>query len=536
MGATSNASSANATSRGIHGGFLHSCELYAHRPAIELPDTMLTYDELRNRAMSLAASLQRATPSGGPPLTAVFAYRSPTAYVGVLAALLAGHGYVPLNRSFPPDRTRTMLLSSGCRSLIVDAQSEPQLEHILDLLEEPLLIILPERTDASILQSRWPNHTILGAGDLGPVATWQEKPVSPDSIAYLLFTSGSTGLPKGVMVTHRNVTHFVDFMAERYGITEQDRFSQTFDMTFDLSAFDMFIAWERGACVCCPSRKTLINPAKFIQSSKLTVWFSVPSVGIFMKRLGALKTGQFPTLRWSLFCGEPLPAEIAKSWSLAAPNSIVENLYGPTELTIACCLYRWQQGKSQEECLGGVVPIGDPFPGMDVLIVDEELREVASGRDGELLMAGPQVTLGYWRDPEKTAAAFVVPPGKNQTYYRTGDRVCRPNESGPMCYLGRVDHQIKVQGHRVELGEVESLLRQEAGVEVAVAVGWPVTASGAEGIEAFLMGNKLEPQTIREKLKSKLPSYAVPRRIHLLSEFPLNPNGKIDRRRLNNLL
>src|SRR5260370_14782544 len=186
MGATSKVLSPNATSRSIHGGFLRSCELYAHRPAVELPGAILTYDELRNRAMSLAASLQRATPSGGPPLTAVFAYRSPTAYVGVLAALLAGHGYVPLNRSFPPDRTRTMLLSSGCRSLIVDAQSEPQLEHILDLLGEPLLIILPERTEASILQSRWPNHTILGVGDLEPAATWQEKPVSPDSIAYLL--------------------------------------------------------------------------------------------------------------------------------------------------------------------------------------------------------------------------------------------------------------------------------------------------------------------------------------------------------------
>src|SRR5882724_4757250 len=198
-----------------------------------------------------------------------------------------------------------------------------------------------------------------------------------------------------------------------------------------------------------------------------------------MKRLGALKAGEFPTLRWSLFCGEPLPAEIAESWSLAAPNSVVENLYGPTELTIACCHYRWRRGKSEEECLRGVVPIGDPFPGMDVLVVDEELTEVPPGKDGELLMTGPQLTLGYWQDPEKTATAFVVPPEKKQTYYRTGDRVRRPNEAGPMCYLGRLDHQIKIRGYRVELGEVESLLRQEAGGEVAVAIGWPVTASGA---------------------------------------------------------
>ncbi len=536
MGTASKSSGAKASSHGIHGGFLRSAELYAHRPALEVPGTILTYDELRSRAMSLAASLRRATPSGGSPLTAVFAHRSATAYAGVLASLLAGHGYVPLNRTFPPERTRTMLLRSGCRSLIIDAESEPQLEAVLDLSEESLLILLPERTELSSLRSRWPQHTILGASDLEPAGNFEEKPVLPDSIAYLLFTSGSTGIPKGVMVAHRNVAHFVSLMTDRYCISEHDRFSQTFDMTFDLSAFDMFVAWERGACVCCPSDKTLINPAKFIQDAKLTVWFSVPSVGVFMKRLGALKAGEFPTLRWSLFCGEPLPAEIAESWSLAAPNSVVENLYGPTELTIACCHYRWRRGKSEEECLRGVVPIGDPFPGMDVLVVDEELTEVPPGKDGELLMTGPQLTLGYWQDPEKTATAFVVPPEKKQTYYRTGDRVRRPNEAGPMCYLGRLDHQIKIRGYRVELGEVESLLRQEAGVEVAVAIGWPVTASGAGGIEAFVMGNKLEPQTILKRLKRKLPAYAVPRRIHLLSDLPLNPNGKIDRGKLAKLL
>jgi len=536
METTGKVTATRQTTCGIHGGFLRSCDLYPHRPAVEVSGTILTYQELGDRAMSLAASLQRATPAGGPPLTAVFAYRSATAYAAVLASLLAGHGYVPLNVTFPLERTRTMLLRSGCRSVIVDAESEPQLEYFLGTWDEPLLLLLPERTDVSYLRSRWPMHTVLGANQLDCSKAWQRRAVSEDSIAYLLFTSGSTGIPKGVMVSHLNVTHFVSFMADRYGITEHDRFSQTFDMTFDLSAFDMFVAWERGACVCCPSQRTLINPAKFIRDSRLTVWFAVPTVGVFMKRLGALKPNQFPTLRWSLFCGEPLPAEIAELWSLAAPNSTVENLYGPTELTIACCLYRWESGKSKQEFVRGVVPIGDPFPGLQALVADEQLNEVSAGSGGELLMAGPQVTLGYWRDPEKTAAGFVVPPGKSQTYYRTGDRVRRPVGKGPMCYLGRVDYQVKIQGHRVELGEVESLLRQEHGVEVAVAVGWPLSTSGVEGIEVFLMGNELEPQAIRERLKRKLPSYAVPRHIHILSELPLNANGKIDRRQLIILL
>jgi amino acid adenylation domain-containing protein len=530
MGTASRMSSANATSRAIHSGFLRSCEMHAHRYAVELPGTVLTYDELRNRAMSLAALLQRATPSGGPPLTAVFAHRSTSAYAGALAALLAGRGYVPLNHTFPPERTRAMLLRSGCRSIIVDAESEPQLAHILNELEGPLLIILPERTDVSLPRSRWAKHVIFGAGDLEPVGSLKVMPVSPDSIACLLFTSDRTGIPKGVMVARRNLAHFIQFMTDRYAITEHDRVSQSFDLT--CSAFDMFIAWERGACVCCPSQKTLINPAKFIQSSKLTVWFSVPSVAVFMKRLGALKVNQFPTLRWSLFCGEPLPAEIAEFWSLAAPNSVVENLYGPTEMTIACCLYRWRNENSKEECHQGLVPIGNPFPDMEALIVDEELREVSSQSDGELLMAGNQVTLGYWKDSEQTTAAFVIPPGKRQTYYRTGDRVCRAGEDGPICYLGRVDQQININGHRVELGEVESLLGQEAGVEAAVAVGWPITASGAEGIEAFLIGNNLELPAIRERLKTKLPSFAVPRRLHVLSELPLDSKRKMDRKQL----
>ena len=513
-------------------GFLRSSELHPERPAVEVAGTTLTYRGLRERAMSLAASVRQATPAGGPPLTGVFAYRSTTAYAGVLGTLLAGHGYVPLNRTFPPDRTRTMLKRSGCRSIIVDSGSEPQLDQVLQGIDDQLLVLLPDQPEVNSLAMRWPTHTFCGARDLELPGAWKESPVSEDSIAYLLFTSGSTGIPKGVMVAHRNVACFVAAMVSRYGITEQDRFSQTFDMTFDLSAFDMFLAWERGACICCPSQKTMINPGRFIQDSRLTVWFSVPSVGVLMKRLGMLKPGQYPTLRWSLFCGEPLPVEIAEAWAQAAPNSVVENLYGPTELTIACALYRWNPGTSPPECDRGLVPIGHPYPGMEALVIDENGREVALGQEGELLMTGPQVSLGYWQDPEKTAAAFFVPPGKNQTYYRTGDRVRRATEDGLMVYRGRVDHQIKVQGHRVELGEVEALLRQEAGVEVAVAVGWPLTASGSGAIEAFLVRGQVDTEGLRERLKTKLPVYAVPRKIHVIDTWPLNANGKIDRREL----
>lgn len=520
----------------VYSGFLCSSEKFPNRPALEVGGSSLAYWELRQKAASIAATLQRRTPTGGSSLTAVFASRSVTAFAGVLASLFRGHGYVPLNRTFPPDRTRTMLTRARCRAVIVDSESEKQLDEVLARIAERLLILLPERENVKEMARRWPNHTFLGSQDLEPPSAWEPEAVSSDSIAYLLFTSGSTGLPKGVMVAHRNVTHFVDFVANRYGITEEDRFSQTFDMTFDLSAFDMFVAWERGACVCCPSQKTLINLGKFIQHARLTIWFSVPSTAAFMKRLGMLKPHRYPSLRWSLFCGEALPREIAEAWAKAAPLSTVENLYGPTELTIACTLYQCNSRTSPEECRLGVVPIGQPFPGMDAIVVDENLSQVPEGGEGELLMTGPQLSLGYWEDPEKTAAAFVIPPGKDKVYYRTGDRVGKPFGTGPMHYLGRKDHQIKVLGHRVELGEVEAVLRQESGVEQAVAVGWPITPSGAGGIIAFLADRTVDSEAMRARLKTRLPGYAVPREIYVLPEFPLNPNGKVDRKALFKIL
>jgi non-ribosomal peptide synthetase component F len=331
------------------------------------------------------------------------------------------------------------------------------------------------------------------------------------------------------MVSHQNVTSFLDYMVDRCEITDQDRLSQMFDMTFDLSVFDMFAAWERGACVCCPSEKMLINPGSFINDARLTIWFSVPSTAVFMKRLGALKSGTYPNLRVSMFCGEALPVEVAKAWADAAPNSIVENIYGPTELTIACTYYRWDSVRTPSETEYGVVPIGQPFPGMVPMVVDESLTEVKPSEDGELLMTGPQLSLGYWNDPARTAAAFVTPPGRSVVYYRTGDRVRRPIGNGPMLYLGRVDNQIKILGHRVELGEIEAVVREVSGVDGVVALGWPKNPGGASGVEVFLQTEGPTRPELKERVAKRLPAYMAPRRYHCLGQFPLNTNGKYDR-------
>jgi acyl-coenzyme A synthetase/AMP-(fatty) acid ligase len=244
----------------------------------------------------------------------------------------------------------------------------------------------------------------------------------------------------------------------------------------------------------------------------------------------------YPGLRLSLFCGEALPLETARQWALAAPNSVIENIYGPTELTIACTAYRWDNAKSPNECEQGVVPIGQPLDGMEALIVDEQLREVEDGRDGELLMTGPQLSLGYWQDKEKTRQAFVHVTGKNGTYYRTGDRVRRPALDKPLVYLGRLDNQIKVLGHRVELAEVEAAVRQVSGLEGVVALGWPTTERGADGIGVFLETDSFDANALVSQLKGKLPVYMLPRNILVLRRFPLNANGKYDRKALRLIL
>jgi amino acid adenylation domain-containing protein len=517
-------------------GLIESCERFPKRPAIDV-GREVTYQELAERAKRISATIQQGGADGAVPLTAVFAYRSETAYAAVLGALMAGHGYVPLNRTFPVDRTRQMLERSMCRSIVVDAGSEPQLEALLAGIETSLLLICPDRSDVSQLAAKFPAHRIVGANDLVNAAAWRAVNVVPDSIAYLLFTSGSTGQPKGVMVSHANVLHYVDYVTKRYGFSSSDRMSQTFDLTFDLSAHDMFVAWHNGACLCCPTQKQLIKPGAFVNDARLTTWFSVPSTAVFMRRFGVLKPGMYPQLRLSLFCGEALPVEIVRQWTLAAPNSIIENIYGPTELTIACTAYRWDETSSPGDCEQGVVPIGEPFDDMEALIVDEELREMETGAAGELLMTGPQLCLGYWHDEEKTRRAFVALSDKSGAYYyRTGDRVRRSGPGKPLLYLGRLDNQIKVLGHRVELGEVESAVREASGLDGVVALGWPMTASGADGIEVFVQSNDFDTKELLEKLRTRLPLYMVPRNIRLVPRFPLNANGKYDRKALQTIL
>ena len=501
------------SSLSLQSGFLRSAAQHPDRPCLRWAGGELTYAEMAGRAGGIAAAI------GDCPRVAILADRTPAAFAGVLGTLVAGAAYVPLNLAFPAARNRAILERSGATAVIADEAGVAALPEILSGLSSP--------------------PSIVAGGDVAPAPldpTGRAVTTAPETLAYLMFTSGSTGVPKGVAVSHGNVRAFVDRMMRRYELTPGDCMSQMFDLTFDLSVFDQFMTWEAGALLVCPSRADLVNPAGFIQANELTTWFSVPSAAMFMRRLGGLAPDAFPSLRWSLFCGEPLPTEVARAWAAAAPNSTVENLYGPTELTVACAVHRWDPEGSPRRSIHGVVPIGEPFAGLGAIVVDASLNEVAPGEQGELLVAGDQVTLGYWNDAERTDAAFVTPPGRTERFYRTGDLVTRAGAGSPLCYLGRLDHQIKILGHRVELLEVEAALRSASGRDSVAAVGWPRTESGAAGVVAFVAGGGEDLARMRAKLASRLPPYMVPRRIHTLPELPLNANGKVDRGALEALL
>jgi len=519
-----------STDRGLVTGFLESVEAHGRRPALEVDQSVLTYEGLAAAASDLAATIRACEP-GTQPVGAVYAYRSVTAYAGVLGTLLSGKGYVPLHPHFPAARTRDMLTLSGANTVIVGAEAIAQLDEVLEGIERRLLLICPDIGDVSPFRQRWSRHRFVGAGELtrsGKLVVPDE--IDPEACAYMLFTSGSTGRPKGVPVSQGNVVSYFDYISKRYDITPEDRASQAFQMTFDVSVHDMFMTWSHGACLCSIPHRQLMAPARFIQDKRLTMWYSVPSVIMFLSRMRMLKPGMFPTLRMSFFAGEALPAGLAAQWQEAAPNSIVENLYGPTEATITITHYRWTPD-SMARCRNGNVPIGPVFSTQRAVVVDENLQPVPDGRPGELCLSGSQVARGYLNAPEKAAAQFVHLPGDGEAiWYRTGDRVIRDTD-GCIHYLGRIDLQVQIRGYRVELQEVEHVVRRAAGTDMAVAVPHPVRDGCAEGVHVFICGQADEAvrKRVLNECGRRLPDYMVPRSVRFRDVMPLNANGKIDR-------
>ena len=510
--------------------FLGSARRFPERVALVVAGTTRSYAGLRQHSARIARSVLDGGCEQGD-LVGVFAHRSLTAYTGILGALMAGCGYVPLHPCFPAERTRRMFRLAGLSTVVVGAEALIGLDTLLEGATSPLTIIGPEIGDFGALPLKRPSHRFITAAQTAGLAPLrQPRPAAPEDVAYLLFTSGSTGIPKGVPVSQRNVAGYLDHMADRLDIGPEDRVSQTFDLTFDLGVHDLFATWQAGAALCVLPERTVMAPAKFIVEQGLTVWFSVPSVAMIMARLRLLKPGVFPLLRLVLFCGEALPVGSVLRWTEAAPNARFENLYGPTETTIAITGFRWAGKASVARCRGGIVPIGVPFPGQEIRILDSQGEPILGPGRGELLLAGSQVTAGYWRAPDKTAERYLrFPDCPESLWYRTGDIVERDVESC-LHFIGRVDNQIKLNGHRIELQDVDAALREATGSDLAVSVAWPAGEAGVLGIVGCVEASIAADDTaVLRRCAELLPPYMVPSRIHRVRQMPLNVNGKIDR-------
>ncbi|WP_369216743.1 amino acid adenylation domain-containing protein [Streptomyces flavofungini] len=498
--------------------FARSLAAHPDEPALEVLGRTYSYRDLDERAAAVARALLDVRDGVAPARIALLASRSPTAFAGYLAALRLGATVTPLNPGYPVARNRSVWQLARAEVLLADASGAAQLDP--DESGPALLRLNDDETAALPLPADLPERT-TGPGD----------------VAYVLFTSGSTGRPKGVPVKHRNLAPYIAHNIERFAVGPGCRVSHTFDLTFDPSVFDLFVTWGGGATLVVPQRTELLEPVRYIEERRITHWFSVPSVVSVSASLGKLPAGQATGLRHGIFIGEQLTDRQARLWAEAAPKARIDNVYGPTELTVACTEYRLpEQMADWPDTANGTVPIGPVYPFLEHIVLDVE---GLPADEGELCVRGPQRFDGYL-DPADDRGRFLsCTPGSGRPatvyqgeepltaahWYRTGDRVRR--EHGGLTHLGRLDNQVKVRGYRVELGEIESALRRHPGITDAVVLAVPGPAETE--LVAVHTGEPLKGTDVMLWLRKRVPVHMVPRRYAHLDALPLNPNGKTDR-------
>ncbi len=461
--------------------FRAAAHAHPHRVALSVGDESLTYERLDRWSDAIAARLGTLSPS--PTRVALPARKAPHTYAAILGILKARCAYVPLPAEGPAARWSVLLERCAAR-VVVDPTGEVPGPVRLD--------VLPEGQPA------------------------EPKGARPEDEAYTLFTSGSTGVPKGVRITRGNLAAYVHHARTLAPFTAEDRFTQFFALTFDLSVHDLFVPWSIGAQVCVPGDAEALTPAAFVRRCGITVWFSAPSVLALMSRTRTLTAGALPSVRQAFFCGEALPMPAVEAFRLAAPAAKVTNLYGPTETTIAISAYPLP-GNMREH--GDIAPIGRLFPGHRHRIVD-----------GELLVTGPQLSPGYVNDPGADAAAFIQ-DNEGVRWYRTGDRV-EEDAHGILHFRGRRDDQVKILGHRVEPGEVDAAVRSflEGGDCATVPMNGPSGTRLVTFIDA-----PCDRAALLRHLQEHLPAYMLPDRIIALDALPLTAHGKVDRHALKAL-
>jgi amino acid adenylation domain-containing protein len=427
------------------------------------------------------------------------------AYAAMLATLYAGGIYCPHHLDHPPARAAKMVATFEPHVVIAGARP---------LLEE---LGLPRKVRVITTDRALTSKTLA-------------TPKPADPLAYVMFTSGSTGEPKGVMVGRAGLGHYTRWAQDAMAVTPDDRWSQHPNIAFDLSVLDIYGALCSGATLVPLSAKHALEPALAIRDRRLTIWNSVPSVVDLMVRAGQVTADNMSTLRLMTFCGEPLLWPHLDAVFAARPDLVVHNTYGPTEATVSCTLARLDRRSPRESTAS--VPIGRPIESTHIHILDQSMGAAPVEVAGEIYIGGVQVAHGYLRRPDLTEERFVADPfGSGGRLYRTGD-LGRWRADGTIEFLGRNDFQIKLRGHRIELGEIETTLGRATGVQ-RVVVHVREDEPGDKRLVAYYLGSPAGGGVaLRRHAEANLPRYMVPSAYVRLEAFPLTTNGKLDRNAL----
>jgi amino acid adenylation domain-containing protein len=498
-----------------------STERAPDKCAVRARGASLTYAELESRSSQLAHLLRDQGVARGDRVGLLFP-KAVESVVAMLGVLKVGAAYVPLDPHAPVRRIAGIVQDCGLRALVTTAEKRRALS--------------PEAVRSTVLVSGEPD----GAGEVpwSALAAFPATPPGPVSIegdlAYILYTSGSTGQPKGVMLTHRNALTFVDWCAATFAIAANDHLSNHAPLHFDLSVFDVYNALAAGATVSMIPEDIALFPqrlADFIEQG-ITVWYSVPSALVYLLTHGDLASRDLERLRLVLFAGEVFPMKYLRQLADMLPHTELYNLYGPTETNV-CTYHRVDRSRltGQER-----LPIGIACANTEVFAVDEDGHRVGRDGTGELFVRGPSVTPGYWGDPDKTARA-VVPntfaPHLGERLYRTGDLVTL-DEHDEYLFLGRRDNQVKSRGYRIELGDIEAALcAHPAVVEAAVvAVRDEEIGNRLRAVVAVRPEEAPTVGALQAHCARLVPRYMVPETITFQSSLPKTSTGKIDRTRL----
>lgn len=483
-----------------------SAERHAARPALWVDGQTLSYAELFERAQALADRIdQRIAPGGA---LGIYCQRDIPSLTGVLAAVLSGRSYLPLNPTLPEDRLRAVLRLAGPRAIICAPETAAAGVRMAEADSQGIRVFDAEGVQLS--------------ADTGTPTIREED---GRQTLYTMFTSGTTGEPKGVRILDSNVEAYLQGIDPITQLTEHDRTSHFFDLSFDLSVHDIFVTFMAGAQLNILPAARNMAIVDFVAERALTSWFSVPSLAAFCNRLGQLREGALGSLRTALFCGEPLAVSLARSFHAAAPNARLWNIYGPTEATIAFTAYELQRPDGLGDM--AVVPLGWP--------IGEQRCAIDGTEAGELQLGGSQVTPGYTNSPEMNETRFFDAEDGTR-FYRTGDLATYSDAHGYL-FNGRIDDQVKLNGYRVELLEIDAVLREVAGTPEVAAIAWPPPSTGqTDHVVAFVTSPTASPADIRKACRARLPSYMIPRKVVTLEQMPVSPSGKIDRKALARLL